>query len=333
LIGPLTDRTKSKLGRRKIYILVGAVLTSLLLVIFPFANNLSLLILLIILAGLTNSIAQAPYLAMITQNSSREKRSQTAAFMGILYLIGQIVMTVLALTFWKEKIDQNVFITLALLFSIPIIPLLIFSNDEKEPHHEEHYNFKKWLSFFTERSRNIYMLSQFILWFGINSVLPFFTLFAKNYLMLSQQKAILFYLVIVLASGAFAYPFSILGRKKSEFQVFQAGLIFLLAAGILGVFSKQFPEAILYIIALFAGIGNAATTAFSYSIFSKLVPESFIGTAGGVHSFLIAGFAPVAALTSGFLIGQFGYPIMFVIIALTTLVSIILLNNRPAYAD
>lgn len=332
LIGPLTDRTSAKIGRRKIYILIGTILTSSLLLLFPIAHKLDLLIVLIILTGLSNSITSAPHLAMITQNSKKDARSQMVAFIGIFYLLGQVMLTVLALIFWKQKIDQGLFIILSALFLLPSIPLLLFSHDESRPHESsKKFSLTMWFSFFSDRNRNTYMLSQFLLWFGINSVLPFFTLFVRSYLILPQQKAILFYLVIVLASGVFAYPFALLAKKRNERQVFQLGLLFLLIAGVLGIFARQMPEGMQYLIAFCAGVGNAATTAFSYSIFSKIVPDELIGTAGGIHSFLISGLAPIAAFFSGLLIGIFDYPVMFIILTITTTLSIFLVNRKHSY--
>lgn len=332
IIGPLTDQTHAKIGRRKVYILIGSALTGLLLLLFPFAHTLTLLIIFIILTGFANNIPSAPHLAMITMNARKDKRAQVVALIGVCFLLGQVVMTILALIFWSKTINSGVFIALALLFTFPSIPLLLFSHDEKSPHEiSTKMNMSSLLSFFKDKQRNIYMLSQLFLWFGVNSVVPFFTLFIKTYLRLPQQKAILFYLVIVVASGLFAYPFALLGRKLSDNRVFQFGLAFLFVAGILGIFAKQMPELIQFMIAFCAGVGNAATSAFSYAIFSRIVPEERIGLASGVHTVLIAGLAPFAALLSGTLISHFNYPVMFVTLTITTAISIFLINRSHVH--
>lgn len=326
-IGPLSDRTKFSLGARKIYILVGSLITGILLFLFPLAHTLPLLIVFIISAGFSNSIATAPHFAMISQNSSVPKRSQTVALIGIAALGGQIVTSILAIIFWGKTINGFTFLALALLFFIPAVPLLIFSRDRKSENTlNEKLNIHAIKMFFNNKTRNIYMLSQFVLWFGINSTLPFFTLFVKNYLLLTQQKALLFYLVIVAASGIFALPFALIAKKGGEVNIFRIGMLFLLAAGILGIFAKEIPEFLQYTVALCAGVGNAATTVFSFSILSKLVPEKMHGAAGGIQSFLIAGFAPVAAIISGKVISLFGYPSMFAIMATMTAFAIVLLS-------
>lgn len=328
LIGPLSDRTTAKMGRRKVYFFWGTIATCILLLLFPLAQSLPLLIVFIILAAFANNIPGAPQLAMITLNSKKEARAQMVALIGVCFLLGQVVFTVLSLTLWSKSITSSVFVWLSVLFFLPCIPFLIYSRDEKSPvGTKQNENIRSILSFFTNRQRNIYMSSQFVLWFGLNSVIPFFTLFITVYLHFSQHMAILFYLVIILTSGGLAYPFAMLGRRWTDSKVFCLGLGFLFIAAMMGIFAKELPEFLLFFIAFFAGAGDAVTNAFSYAIFSKIVPEEHIGLAGGVQNFLMSGFAPISGFFSGLLIGVFSYPSMFVVVSFTTIASIVLIRK------
>jgi MFS family permease len=332
LIGPLTDRTTSQFGRRKIYILVGTILTILLMLVYPIATSLSSLIAVVIFAGLAYSISGAPHLAMVTRNSNVETRTQMMALLGIFYLAGQVTIIILNLTLWNAHVDAHFFILLAVGFALLTTPFFLYSADDARPTEASHrFSMRVWLSFFTDTKRNIYMLSQALLWFGINSVVPFFTLFVTSYLSLSQTQAILLYLVIILATGIWSYPFALIGRRFDEMRVFQVGLIFLLVAGFIGIFAAHLPAGLLYVVAFCAGTGYASTMTFSFSILSKIVPEEFMGTAGGVNSFLIAGIAPLAAFVSGLMIVHFSYPIMFVILIIMTISSMILMEATRRY--
>jgi MFS family permease len=332
VIGPLTDRTTSRFGRRKIYIFVGTVLTFFLVLVYPLATNLSALVAVVILAGLAFSISGAPHLAMVTRNSGEETRTQTVALLSIFYLAGQVTIIILNLTLWNAHIDTHFFILLAAGFVLLTTPFFLYSADDSRPSAQsERFSMRKWLSFFTDTKRNIYMISQALLWFGINSVVPFFVLFVTSYLLLSQKQAILLYLVIILATGIWSYPFALIGRRFNEMRVFQVGLVFLLVAGFIGIFASHLPVGFLYVIAFCAGTGYASTVTFSFSIFSKIVPEEFIGTAGGVNAFLISGIAPLAAFLSGLMIAHFTYPIMFVILIIMTFMSIVLIEATRRY--
>jgi len=86
-----------------------------------------------------------------------------------------------------------------------MVIVFFISKDDTTKHTDTGRKKSRFLSFFTDKKRNIYMLSQLCIWFGLNSVVPFFTLFIKDYLNFSQQEAILLYFIIILASGIFAY--------------------------------------------------------------------------------------------------------------------------------
>ncbi len=92
-IGPLSDRIESPLGRRKIFILIGWILTVLILLFIPFAKSLTWLIVLILVMGFCKSLTSAPILAMLPGNSTLDSRSKVAAFLSIAALVGQVALT------------------------------------------------------------------------------------------------------------------------------------------------------------------------------------------------------------------------------------------------
>ncbi len=330
IIGPITDHIHSRYGRRKIFILAGNLLTAVFMLFIPFVKSFTELVFVILIAGFANSITIAPYLAMISKNSTLSSRGKVSAFLSLFGLMGQVILTLCAYLLWSNKIPASAFIVIVLLFTVPTLIMVLYSRDDKTAvAAPEKSPLSAFHTFFKNETRDLFMLAIFFIFFGLNSVLPFFTLFVKEYLKLPQQEAILLYLIIIVACGIFAYPFALLGNKIGEIKAFSIGLMAFMIAALLGIFSKSLPPFSLHLLAFLAGFGNAATAVFSFTILSKMVSESEMGLASGINSFLISGFAPVAAILTGFLISIFGYEVMFILLALLTGIGLILLNIRP----
>ncbi len=159
-------------------------------------------------------------------------------------------------------------------------------------------------------------------------MLPFFTLFVKVGLHQPQSASIILYLILILATGIFAYPFALLGRRIGEIKAFSVGLLAFALAALLGLLAPSLSPSLLPSIAFFAGFGYASTAVYSFSLLTKMVPLNDIGQASGVQAFISTGFSPIAAFFSGWLIGIFGFGAMFVVLALTTLSALVLLNTQ-----
>ncbi len=327
-VGPLTDRIRWRFGGRKLFILVGSIGTVSMLLLIPRSTSFIVVMVLIVLAGLARSLTIAPHLAMLTENSPPDKRGQISAFTALFGLLGQITITLLGYFVWKSVYPPEMFTLLSILFLLPMIAVLVFSQDTPTKQSNIPLHLRRIPAFFADKPRKLYLLSQFFLWFGINSVIPFFTLFMTEYLSLTSAYAMTYYFDIALASGIFAYPFALLGKRLGDLRAFQLGLLAFAVAALLGIFAKDLPLAALHLLALFAGFGNSASIVFSYALLSKLTNESTMGLTSGIYTFLVSGFAPIAALLSGLLISHFGYPSMFFILAGNVVLALLFLRSK-----
>lgn len=323
IIGPVSDRFRSTLGRRKPFLVAGTMGTAFFLLLLPFARELPLLAVVILLAGLARSITIAPHMAMLSQNSTLTSRSSMASLVSIFGLCGQVVLTIILALFWTTLSTTFIVILVALLFVIPTFVTILWSKDESgEPKAQMPVNFR---IYFTQQNRNRYLASQLFLWFGLNMVVPFFTLFLREYLAFPPGKAIFLYMAVVAASGVFAYPFVLLGKKIGELKAFRLGLVAFTAAALIGVFAKGMPDFFIFVLAILAGAGNAAGMVYSFALLTKLTREEQMGLTSGIYAFVTAGSAPIAAAASGLVISLFGYPAMFIGLAIATVGSFLLL--------
>lgn len=79
IVGAMSDRTRTRLGRRTPYFLVGALIASLGLVLMPFSAALWMAASLLWILDAANNIAMEPYRAFVSDHVPRER--QSAAFL------------------------------------------------------------------------------------------------------------------------------------------------------------------------------------------------------------------------------------------------------------
>jgi MFS family permease len=323
LIGPLSDKLKihfSIFTTRKLFIVSGMAISIFCMVSAGYQSSLVLTSLFVILAGLGRSIETAPFMALLTLNSTKKTRGVITAFFAVFGLLGQITLTILMVLFWSQEIQPITFITISFLFFLPNIAVLIFSKDTAG-----HINTKKHSitisQYIFDKKRFFFIVSQIFLWFGVNSVVPFFTLFMKEYMNLTQQQSLIFYLIIIITSGIFTFPFAVLGKYTGETKAYLLGMLFFFISSLLGFFAKSLPTEMLYLVSACAGLGFASASVYSFSLLTKLAPSNTEGMTGGIQACIMSLLAPIAAYLTGQLINIFNYPSMFLVLCVMTILS------------
>jgi len=150
LIGQASDRTWTRLGRRKPYILVGAILASLALILMPNSPTFWVAAgLLWILDGTINASMQ-PFRAMVADNLPEEQNSQGFAIQSLFIGLGGTIASALPwmMTNWfgivQDKAGQgHIPISVTLSFYIGAFAFIaavlwtVFSTREIPPDQEE----------------------------------------------------------------------------------------------------------------------------------------------------------------------------------------------------
>ena len=111
IIGPISDASASRLGRRHPFILVGTVLASIASLAFALAQNFVGLLLAFFCIQLFLNIATGPYQALMPDTVAPARHGLASAYMGASLLIGQLLGAILILA--------------ASLLHIGILPILV----------------------------------------------------------------------------------------------------------------------------------------------------------------------------------------------------------------
>lgn len=123
IVGAMSDRTTSKLGRRTPYFLVGALVCSLCLFLMPLSPTLLAAASLLWLLDAGNNITQEPYRAYVSDRLAPDQRPlgflTQASFTGLAQTLSYLAPSLLVAAGWNaDRVDAN---------GIPVITRIAFA--------------------------------------------------------------------------------------------------------------------------------------------------------------------------------------------------------------
>lgn len=192
IVGRLSDRTASPLGRRRPFILFGVPISVFLLMLVPIfghAHNyaLPLIVVAIVLFSIFWNIAQDPYSALMIDITAPEKRSKFNAILSVLALAGQVAIvayTAIA-SIKKNHIPDIAFYVCGAIMLLSYIVVFFGVREPKDAAVQAQVEEKIPLKTYIEEMRQYkealkLLVSVFFLWTGLNAVLPFISSFPKH---------------------------------------------------------------------------------------------------------------------------------------------------------
>ncbi|GAC1372305.1 MAG: MFS transporter [Ktedonobacteraceae bacterium] len=118
LAGALSDRTTSRLGRRRPWIVVGAVLSAASLVLLALASNVPLLALGVILFQFCINIDIATLAALVPDQVPVRQRATTSAFAGLALPLGAVIGLTLVAQVIRATLPSYLILAVVLLVVI-----------------------------------------------------------------------------------------------------------------------------------------------------------------------------------------------------------------------
>lgn len=339
VVGRISDRTTSPLGRRRPFILFGIPISVFFLLLVPVAGHihltvggvtitpLALVFATIVLFSITWNIAGDPYQALMIDITGERERSVYNAILSIVSLVGQVAILAYAAiaAFKKDNIPPPVFYACA-IFLLLSYAVVFFG--VREPKHaaasaskEERIPLRTYIAGIRQfREAFKLLVSIFFLWTGLNAIIPFLTVFVRHVMHGTDSQALIVYMVIILSAGAFAYPFGWLGKRYGNRRFIIVGTVLLVIAAIWGLLVPSYIW--LFPLAVLAGCGFSATTVLTYPYLSQLVPGSKIGLFTGLQTAFSAAAVPLSVILTGVLVDLWGYRSIFAMLGIMMLFDI-----------
>lgn len=307
LFGTLSDKTKTKLGKRMPYIIVGTILS---LIAFPFIallfikNSLVGVIIMMALILISMNIYRAPSVALMPDVTPKPLRAKANAIINLVGYIGAIIGSILTMIFTKkiEGGDRLVvgnyliwpFIITSVFMLVALIVLVLKIRENKiVAEMQEEMELGEKLSETNEEilddkplgkkdKFNLWVLifSVFLWYFAFNAVETFGSTYALE--VLNTKNWGIATSILAISSLITFMPSTILTKKVGRKNSIVIGLILMVLSLGIATFIKSFGV-VLIILMIVAGIGWAIINVNSYPMFVELSSSKNVGKFTGYY--------------------------------------------------
>ncbi len=359
LFGGFSDRCKSRLGRRRPFILFGTLAAVALMIGLPLLDNsyfaapsATKVIAFIVLLGLiliAMGTYRSPAVALMPDVTPKPLRSKGNAIInlmgavgGVLYLIVTSVLYSASKTEGKEHIDYlPLFLIVGGVMLVALFVIMFFVNEPKlmkeqaeyEQAHPEENLMEKAVGSETEvmpkavKRSLIFLLLSIALWFiGYNGVTTWFTTYAKAVWNMDIGAASSC-LTVATAGAIVSYiPVGALAGKIGRNKTIKLGVILLatcFAAGfVYTLFFNRFSS-ILFVIFALVGLAWAAINVNSLPMVVEMCKGSDVGKFTGLYYSFSMSAQIITPILAGYLLENVDYKILFLYAAVFVALSFV----------
>ncbi len=334
LFGAISDRTKTKMGKRTPFILFGtiaAVILMVVLAVFEEERNFWGFFFVLLALLVTMSIYRTPAVAYMPDVTEKPLRSKANAVINLVGYLGGIFSTVVMMFMLKSEKNASgeavysegqsflpVFLVIAAFMLITVLIMVFAVKENKLPHVVDTSDEavtpgeNKRMPRDVFRSLVLILLSVFLWFMAYNAVTTAFSRYcvqiwnvdlgaSSSYLLVATVAAIASFVPLGFVSGA-------LGRKKTILL----GISLMTVCYFIAIFIKE-QTPLMYAIFGLVGIGWAAINVNSF----PMVVEMSTGVDVGKYTGFYYTFSMAAQITtpllSGFIIDKLslGYAVLF----------------------
>ena len=322
IFGALSDRTRTRYGRRMPYLLVGIPLSAIAFLLVPFAQgSLPFLMMTIIAMNFFMSIYRAPTVALMPDVTPRPLRSKANGIINFMGGAGSVV-TFVASGFLLKVNEIYPFIAVS---AIMIIVIILMYNLVREPEvvEDEKPAEEAVSTPESEKGRTmslIFLLTAIFFWFtGYNAVETFFSTYGEEVLKISASQTSFLLAVFSGLFLVFAIPAGIIATRIGRKKVILSGIILLTAVFLSLIFIKGILP--MYALLAVGGISWSLININSYPMVVEMTANKGIGQYTGYYYF----FSMLAAIASpilfGFLKDMLGDGFLFIYASIAMVVA------------
>ena len=314
--GKLSDRCRSKLGKRRPFIVYGAPVSALLFALIPWVAikaSLPATMICIILFVFSMSLWRAPAVALMPALTPPALRSEGNAIInlmgGVGSVIGMVAGTIVvaiytAITSVKVDATNEQFTSFPYVFLtgaiVMIVGMLVVRFKVHEPSSLEEVAAKNQYADEKaakkaekearkadklskgERKSLIFMLGGlFFLFCGTNAITTFFALFAAEVLGKTTSEATIMTTLFAVCSAAAAIPAGKMGKKLGRKKTILIGLVVFMAVFLLYVFTRSM--AIIWLALILGGAANMLITVNTLPLVLEIGGIDKVGTFTGYY--------------------------------------------------
>lgn len=338
LFGSISDKVKTRFGRRTPFIVLGTIGAVLFYVFIPFINSLPLFIIVLLLVLLSMATFRSPAVALMPDVTCKPHRSKANAIINLVGTAGGMIVLVFGIIFGGTGSGTDFlpyYIAVALLM---LGGLLVFIFAVKEPKWAEEMQ-EDSAKYFPDKEAEeravvggklspsqmvslLFILASVFMWFmGYNAITSAYSDYAQSYLKMSydltlivaQVAAIISYIPVGIVAGK-------IGRKKTII----IGVALLFISFFAASFIKEGDNpAIIYILFALAGIAWATINVNSFPMVVELSKNSDIGKYTGYYYTASMAAQVITPILSGLFVDFNGWAVLFPYAAICVAVAFV----------
>jgi MFS family permease len=341
-VGTLSDRTRTRIGRRKPFMLIGAPVAALAFVSIPFMDSLPLLVAAIVVTVVAMALFRAPTVALLGDLFPSAWRSRANGVINLMGgLAGAIALFAGGALYKSNHILPFLVMAVGMLLAVGFVILFIREPPEAysgaarpvpEPNMPLRTALRRAL---TGQDRSLLaILAAIFCWSAaISAMQDFFTLYGRDVLGIDAGTAAQMLTLFAAAAVLFAIPGGLLATRFGRRRTVSACLIVLavLFAAAYGTTSLLFDQIMLVI----AGAAYTTVIVSALPMVLDAAPTDDTGTYTGVYYVFGATAGIVGPPLAGWLIDVTGtYRSVFLFGPIfMTLALILILRNRGGEAQ
>lgn len=316
LFGNLSDKTKSKYGKRMPYIIIGMILSIIVFPLISVAYLLGSTWAVIVTMGLTlivMNIYRSPAVSLMPDVTPKPLRSKANGIINLVGYLGAIIAGGITIFFKYTDDNKNYLIpflisSFFMLLALVILLLKINENHildqisaemkigEELSQTEEIIEENKPLSKVDKKNLIILLVATFLWFASFNAVETFLSVYSARVL---NKSSIAGTAVIILTFSSILtfIPAGMISSKIGRKKTVVIGLV-LIIAGLLALITVKEFNIILIISFVLAGIGWASINVNSYPMLVEMTHQGNIGKYTGLYytsSMLAQSFTPIIA--------------------------------------
>lgn len=305
LAGLISDRSKFKMGKRKPFMIIGSLFTTLFICIIPFTKGYGVLFVVAFLFYFSLNFYQGPYYSLIPESVDDSQLGLANGFSRVVSVLGMALIFVTGTSLWEVN-HVLPFLLAAALALVSVMVTVLFVKEDPDKYAKPtklSFDFLKYPS-----AMKLYF-SVFFIFLGYGCITPFYIKYCVNVLKFTEGTASVGLLVLTLVGALFAYPIGRLVDKIEKRKVLLFGVVILaVCLGIAPLVSTIFQMNIMF---SFFGVGFIAIQITSYSIVAEIVPPERLGEFMGILNMFISLSQFIANNIMGNILDRFGFSLFF----------------------
>ena len=330
LVGALSDKVNTRLGKRIPFILGGTLVASVFILILPIAEHQGNLVLFMIALGiilLAMSSYRTPAVALMPDVTPKPLRSKANAVINLMGTIGGMYALGMTFLLYKEdgRLNIPVFASVIFIMILSVVFLLVtikennlrekVREEEKvfnsgKDHSDETDNADENMSKDVKRSFGFILASIFLWFFAYNAVKTAFSRYADKVWGYGDGTYTL-PLMVAMGAALISYiPIGIISSKIGREKTIMGGIVLITLSYLSGFFFAK-PSPLINVVFACTGIAWAAINVNSYPMVVEMCKSSDTGKYTGYYYTFSMSSQIITPIVSGFLLENVDYKILF----------------------